>query len=44
MNLYVNKIAEKVKNNIKSLKKRKKIYNTSPVLQDEKVRQNFQDL
>ena len=42
--LWVNKVKEKVKNKIKSLKKLKKIYNTSRLLQDEEVRQYLKDL
>ena len=44
MELWVNKVKEKVKNKIKSLKKSKKNYNTSRLLQDEEVRQYLKDL
>ena len=40
----MNKVAEKVKNKIKSLQKLKQICNTSTVLQDEEVKQYLQDL
>ena len=38
MDAWVNKVRERVKNEIKSLKKLKQIYITNPVLQDEEVR------
>ena len=41
MELWVNKVLEKVKNKIKSLKKSKKIFNTSRLLQDEEVTQDL---
>ena len=40
----MNKVAEKVKNKIKSLQKLKQICNTSTVLQGEEVKQYLQDL
>ena len=44
MELWVNKVKEKVKNKIKSLKKSKQIYNASSVLQDQEIRQYLKDL
>ena len=41
MNLWVNKVKEKVKNRIKFYEKSKQIHNTSPVLQHDKVRQDL---
>ena len=44
MELWVKKVKQKVKNNNKLMKKSKQIYNTSPVLQDEEIRQYLKDL
>ena len=43
MDIRAKKVKEKVKNMIKSTKKSKQTYNTSPALQDEEVRQYLKD-
>ena len=43
MDLLVDKV-KKVKNKVKSLKNSKQFHNTSPVLQDEEVKQYLKDL
>ena len=44
MSLWVNKVKEKIANYIKSLKKAKQLYKTSPVRKHEEVRQYLKDL
>ena len=44
MDSWVNFVKESIKNKINFLKKSRQIYNTSPLLQNEKVRQSLKDL
>ena len=44
MDLWVEFVKESLKNKINFLKKSRKIYNTSPLLKNQKVRQFLKDL